>query len=240
MIHFGKGDKYAGSDSCRCIYTVEIETPHPFIQNSLPIRLSAICSREHLWLDGSNSAAKGLGWCAEGREGLWELEGASLGELEHLISSQFSNLSGGRGSDDLDRLFSGTVATGHLEVHLRNGTAERGVSVLLEHVDGSSSGQISQVNAIVLHSVGSLLEDLAGGDDFTLDSSDLVLTLHVVPEVRASDNWVTTENAHSVKSWVWLSLGWESTANNVVLSNLHKNESVFRRKIAEFYALTFF
>ena len=66
---------------------------------------------------------------------------------------------------------------------MRNGTVESVSAVLLVHVDGVSAGLVSENNAVVLDVIGILLEDLACGDDFTLDLADLVLTLHVIPEL---------------------------------------------------------
>jgi hypothetical protein len=42
---------------------------------------------------------------------------------------------------------------------------------------------VSENNAVVLDVIGILLEDLASGNDFALNLADLVLTLHVVPEL---------------------------------------------------------
>mgnify|MGYP007086836995 FL=1 len=74
------------------------------------------------------------------------------------------------------------MSTGHLHVHLGDGTAERHVSVLLVHVDGISTGEVTEDDTVVADSASLLLEDLAGGDDFTLNLADLVLSLHVIPE----------------------------------------------------------
>ncbi len=87
------------------------------------------------------------------------------------------------GSNDLDGLSSGTVLAGKVDIKLGNGAVESVSSVLLVHVDGVSAGLVSENNAVVLDVIGILLEDLACGDDFTLDLADLVLALHVVPEL---------------------------------------------------------
>ena len=112
------------------------------------------------------------------------------------------------------------MSSSHLHVHLGDSSAEGGVSVLLVHVNGTGSGQVSQENSDVFDGSGFLLEDLAGGDDFTLNLSDLVLALHVVPELGASQDGIAFENTHSVKLWVWIAFAWESAADNVELSNL--------------------
>ena len=66
---------------------------------------------------------------------------------------------------------------------------------------------------------------LTSVDDLTLDSSDLVLSLAVVPELRPSKDCVTSEYAHSVELRTWFLLAGESSANNVELSNLHRSQT---------------
>ena len=92
------------------------------------------------------------------------------------------------------------MTTGHLHVELRNGTAEGDVSVLLVHVNGDGTGIISEEDSVVSHDSGSLLKDLRGGDDLTLDSSDLVLSLHVIPELGSGKDLISGEDADSVES----------------------------------------
>lgn len=72
-----------------------------------------------------------------------------------------------------------------------------------------------------LMQVAFLLEDLAGGDDFTLDLADLVLTLHEVPKLGPCENLVTSEDTHSVALGLGVLLSWQSSSDNVKLSNLH-------------------
>lgn len=67
---------------------------------------------------------------------------------------------------------------------------------------------------------------LAGVDDLALYASDLVLSLHVVPELGPGEDGVTGEDAHSVKLGVCLLLSWESSANDVELSNLITSTTV--------------
>ena len=179
----------------------------------------ARCSREHGWSHGSDSGVEGLGWGTGGLPGLWELEGGTGGVLGDLGTAGLV-VADDAGSDDLDGLTSGGVSSGHLEVHLGNGAADRSVSVFLVHVHSSSSGQVSQVNAVVSDASGGLLVDLAGGDDLTLNLSDLVLSLHEVPELSAGEDSVAFENSHSVKRWVWVLLGGQGTAHDVELSHL--------------------
>ena len=104
--------------------------------------------------------------------------------------------------------------------HLGNSSSESCVSVFLVHVDCFSSGQVSENDSVVLDDASVLLVDLLDRDDFTLDLSDLVLSLHVVPELRLSKDGVLGENSHSVESRVRILLTWETSANNEELSNL--------------------
>jgi hypothetical protein len=125
------------------------------------------------------------------------------------------------GAYDLDGLSSSTVLTREVDVKLGNGTAKSVCAVLLVHVDGVRAGLVSENNAVVLDVIGILLEDLACGNDFTLDLADLVLTLHVVPELGASENGVTSEDAHSEKLGVRILFAGESSADHVELSDLN-------------------
>ena len=65
-----------------------------------------------------------------------------------------------------------------------------------------------------------LFVDLLNRDDLTLDLSDLVLSLHVVPELGLCEDWVLCENSHSVESWVWDLLRRKTSANHEELSDL--------------------
>ena len=102
-----------------------------------------------------------------------------------------------------------------------NGAAKSVCAVLLVHVDGVRAGLVSENNAVVLDVIGILLEDLACGNDFTLDLADLVLALHVVPELGAGKNGVTSEDAHSEKLGVRILFAREGSADHVELSDLN-------------------
>lgn len=103
------------------------------------------------------------------------------------------------GFDNLDGFSTSTVTTAHLRVHLGHGTAERGIAVLFVHVNGEGTGEITENDAVVLDSSGVLLVDLAGGNDLTLHFTDLVLSLHVVPELGTSEDSITGKHTDSVK-----------------------------------------
>lgn len=122
--------------------------------------------------------------------------------------------------DDKDVLGSGTMSTGHLVIHLRNSTAESVVSVLLVHVNHTSSCQILEYDSVVLNCVDLALEDLTDRHDLTLTLSDLVLTFHFVPELGSGDDGVLCKNSDSIACWVWVRIRWRLTANNPELANL--------------------
>ena len=86
-------------------------------------------------------------------------------------------------SDDLNGVMGGAMSTGHLHVHLADGSAEGHVSVLLVHVDRVSTGKVTQNDAIVPDCARLLLEDFTGRDDFTLNLANLMLSFHVIPEL---------------------------------------------------------
>ena len=87
------------------------------------------------------------------------------------------------GLDDVDSLRPGGVSAGHLVVELADSANERVSSELLVHVDVTLPGLVSQDDAVVLDGVGLSLKDLRHGHDLSLSSPDLVLPLHLVPEL---------------------------------------------------------
>ena len=81
---------------------------------------------------------------------------------------------------------------------------------------------------------------LRDGNDLSLDFSDLVLSLHVVPELGLSKAGVLSENSHSVELGVGVLLRGETSANHEVLSylmlaqtseNLHQTAWTTRRRL---------
>ena len=59
-------------------------------------------------------------------------------------------------------------------------------------------------------------------NDLSLDLSDFMLSLHVIPELGPGEDLITGEQAHSVNLWVWLSLTWKTSSDNIELSNLQR------------------
>lgn len=114
------------------------------------------------------------------------------------------------------------MATSQVDVKLAHSAAKGVRSEFLVHVDGISAGQVSEEDSEVLDAASVLLEDFRGGDDLALNSADLVLTLHEVPETGSSTDGVWSEHTHSVELWGGDSLSWESSADNVELSDLQQ------------------
>ena len=124
------------------------------------------------------------------------------------------------GLDNVDGVSSGGVSTGHLRVHLGHGSAEGGVSVLLVHVDEALSGKILQDDSVVLDRVGLSLEDLAQRNDLSLRSPDLVLSLHLIPELGSSDDGILGKYSNSIACWLWVSLAGRLSSYDPVLVEL--------------------
>ena len=123
-------------------------------------------------------------------------------------------------SDDLNGVMGGAMSTGHLHVHLADGSAEGHVSVLLVHVNSIGTGEVTKNDAIVPDCARLLLEDFACGDDFTLNLANLMLSLHVIPELGASENSVLLEHSHSVELGIGVLLSCKSSSHNKELSHL--------------------
>lgn len=144
-----------------------------------------------------------------------------LVELKNLSSANLRLVEHG-GSDDLDGVMAGRVSSAHLHVHLGNGTAKGSVSVFLVHVDGDGSSEVSEENTVVLDRGSVLLEDLAGGHNLSLNLSDLVLSLHVVPELGSGEDGVGGEHTHSEEFGIRVLLSGVSSSHNEELSDLYR------------------
>lgn len=53
-----------------------------------------------------------------------------------------------------------------------------------------------------------------------MDLSDFVLSLHVVPELRLSEDSVLSEDSHSVELGLWFSLAGQTSSDHEKLSDL--------------------
>jgi hypothetical protein len=118
------------------------------------------------------------------------------------------------------------MASTHLHVELRDGTAEGHVTVLLVHVDGAGTGVVSHEDAEVLHAAGLLLGDLGGVDDLALYAADLVLALHVVPELGPGEDFIPGENADAVERGLRHFVARQLPAHDIELTNLHSKTKV--------------
>ena len=123
-------------------------------------------------------------------------------------------------SNDLNGVLGSAMSAGHLHVHLADGSAEGHVSVLLVHVNRVGTGEVTQNDAVVPDCAGLFLEDFARRDDFTLNLAHLMLSLHVIPELRASDDSVFLEHSHSVELGIGVLLSCKSSSHNKELSHL--------------------
>ena len=149
---------------------------------------------------------------------LWELEVAPE-ELLGLFS-QNALVWLDDGLDDMDGITSGTMSTSHLLVHGGDGTAEGGRSVLLVHVDNISSGGVLEDDSVVLDGSGFLLEDFRNRDDLSLALSDLVLSLHLIPEVGSGEDDVLSEDSDSEAGWFRGGFTRKLSSDNPVLLDL--------------------
>jgi hypothetical protein len=122
-------------------------------------------------------------------------------------------------SDDLHGFGTTGVLTSKIDVELRDGAANSVRSLFLVHVDGISVGEVSEEDAEILNAGGVSLEDLGGGDDFTLTLAYFVLALHEIPELGTSTDLVTSEDTHSKELGLRVLFRRKSSADNVKLSN---------------------
>jgi hypothetical protein len=171
---------------------------------------------------GSDSCVDGLERSALEVVRFWEFN-LCHGKLTDLGATKLG-IGDDAGSDDLDGVVGGGMATGHLHVHLGDSSAEGRVSVLLVHVHGTGTSEVTENDAVVSDAADLLLEDLGSGDDLTLDLADLVLTLHVIPELGPGENGVTMEDTHSVELRVRGLIRGETSTDNVKLFQLQRKE----------------
>ena len=125
------------------------------------------------------------------------------------------------GLDDVEALVPSRVSTRDLSIKLSDGTTKRDITVLLVHVDIILSSEVLEDNAEVSNTVGFSLKDLRNGDDLTLALSNFVLSLHLVPEVRASNNGVLSEHSDSVAGRIRVLSSGSLSTDNPELSDLN-------------------
>jgi len=169
--------------------------------------------------DGSTDAAVGLG----------ELALALGSELNAVVSSEggLVGFLAGHGqllnhfsSDDLHGFGAAGVLASEVNVELGDGAAQRVGSEFLVHVHGIGVREVSEEDAVVSDAGGVLLEDLRSRNDLALALADLVLALHEVPELGASEHLVASKHTHSEELGLGALLRGQSSADNVKLSHL--------------------
>ncbi len=125
--------------------------------------------------------------------------------------------------DDLDVASHSSVSTGHVVVHLPDGTGQGDISVLLVHVVSSASASVAQPDSEILNLSGGLLENLSNIEDLTPSSLGLSKRLHVVPELGLGDDGVPGEDLHSEDLGARILRGGSSTTNQLVEVHLGRD-----------------
>ena len=125
-----------------------------------------------------------------------------------------------QGLKDVDILSSGTVSSGHLVVDEGNGVVEGVGSNFPVHVDDSSAGEVLEDDSVKLDGVGLSLVDLANRNNLSLAFSNLILSLHFVPELGPGDHDVLGEDSNSIASGLGAGLGREFPSHNPELLDL--------------------
>jgi len=136
-------------------------------------------------------------------------------KLVGVVSLQFLILDD-RSLDDLDVASHSSVSSGHVAVHLSNSSSQTGSSVLLVHIVSSASRSVSEPDSEVLDLSGGLVEDLGNIEDLTTSSLGLGQRLHIIPELRFSNDGVASEDLHSVDLWAGVLGGWGSSTNKLI------------------------
>jgi len=180
------------------------------------------------WSGGLEDTTVGSGWGSLSLRQLWEPK-VFLAVLSGGSSQNFW-VWDDWGLDDMNGISSGTVSTGHLAVKHGYSLAHGSCSILFVHVDVISSCKISNQDSVVLNAIGLSLEDFTNWDDLSLDSSDLVLSLHLVPEFRLGKDGVLGENSNSIAGWLCFFLSRKLSSNNPELFELNDTKQVIIEK----------
>ena len=136
-------------------------------------------------------------------------------KLIGVVSLQFLILDD-RSLDDLDVASHSSVSAGHVTVHLTNSSSQTGGSVFLVHIVSSASRSVSEPDCEVLDLSWGLVEDLGNIEDLTTSSLGLSQRLHIIPELRFSNNGVASEDLHSVDLWAGVLGCWGSSTNKLI------------------------
>lgn len=189
------------------------------------ISLTATVCSDQNWSRSHEDGLVVCSWCSLVSGEFW----ISKRCFDVLLGALSDNISVGKNDslDNVDGLSSGTVSTSHFTEHEWYGGVECGSSVLLVHVYNILSGSVFKDDTEVLDGSCLSLEDFTEWNDLSLALSDLVLSLHFIPELGSSKNCVLCEDSNSVQGWLWISLTWELSANNPILTDLYNT----RKKI---------
>lgn len=151
-------------------------------------------------------------------DSVWQWEFQVLGqELLDVLSLdvvgllQFNNL------QDVDVSKSSSVSSSQVLVHGLNSTDSGNISVLLVHVVNTGSRLVSDPDTVGLNLGRGGLRDQVNRNDLTGSLLSLVQLLQEVPVSRLGHNGVGSEDSHSEQLWLWDSLRWETTTNNLIL-----------------------
>lgn len=87
-------------------------------------------------------------------------------------------------ADDLNRLPAGTMSACHVHVELVDSSDSGHITVLLIHVDLSSSGLVSDQDRKVFHTIWVLLNHTRNRQHLTVGSLELLQQRRVVEELR--------------------------------------------------------
>jgi len=124
--------------------------------------------------------------------------------------------------NDADLGKANAVPGGHLVVHLGNSTVEGEVTVLLVHVVVTSATLVTNPNAVVLDSVGALLENLVNGKNLAVSLLHPPKLPQEVPELALGLNAVLSPDLHTIDSRSGLLLSGQVATNNLVLVKFEK------------------
>ena len=98
-------------------------------------------------------------------------------------------------ADDLDHSAAGTMATGHVLVHLLQGTVNGDITVLTIHVVRTCSGIVADVNTKVLHDLRRAVEHFVDSQQLAVRLLEAIQLPQVAPEHRLGLDGVLSEHA---------------------------------------------
>ena len=146
-------------------------------------------------------------------------------KLVGVISLKFLILDD-RGLNDLDVASHSSMSASHVAVHLTDSSSQTGSSVLLVHIVSSTSGSVSEPDGEVLNLGWGLVEDLGNIKNLTTSPLGLSQRLHIVPELRFSNDGVASEDLHSENLRARVLGGWGSSTNKLIEVHLREFNSL--------------